>query len=169
MTLTETAQLLGGFGDFLSSIAVLATLVYLAVQVRQVKQQIVHASQITKGEAAQALMASISDSPYIAPILAKLGRWNWSDFGLADAEENIRFNAWNYAWWRTEEMNFRTNSPEQLATQEQLILAWLSAWGTPFWPNNRAIFDDDFSAKVDELYEKVLAAEPGQGTLQSTR
>ena len=52
MTFAETVQLLGNLGDFLSSIAVLVTLVYLSVQVRQAKQQIIHNSQITRGDAA---------------------------------------------------------------------------------------------------------------------
>ena len=34
MTLMETAQLLGNFGEFVGAIAVVATLVYLIVQVR---------------------------------------------------------------------------------------------------------------------------------------
>ena len=139
MPFTETAQLLCNIGEFLSSVAVLATLIYLAVQVRQAKEEIVHNSQTTRGEAALQLMSSISDTPYLAPVLAKLGGWAWTDVGLDDLEDTIRFNAWCFGWWRTEEMNFRTYSPEQLATQEQLIRAWLSAWGTPFWPSNRAI------------------------------
>ena len=35
MTLMETAQLLGNFGEFFGAIAVFATLVYLAAQIRQ--------------------------------------------------------------------------------------------------------------------------------------
>ena len=38
MDLMETAQLLGNFGEFLSAIAVLVTLVYLALQVKQAKE-----------------------------------------------------------------------------------------------------------------------------------
>ena len=38
MTLMETAQLLGNFGEFIGAIAVVATLFYLAVQVRESKQ-----------------------------------------------------------------------------------------------------------------------------------
>lgn len=34
MTLTETAKLLGNFGEFLGSIGVIVTLIYLAVQIR---------------------------------------------------------------------------------------------------------------------------------------
>ena len=35
MTLMETAQLLGNFGEFFGAIAVVATLGYLTVQIRQ--------------------------------------------------------------------------------------------------------------------------------------
>ena len=37
MDLVDTAQLLGNFGEFLSSIVVLVTVIYLAVQVRQTR------------------------------------------------------------------------------------------------------------------------------------
>ena len=35
MTLVETAQLLGNFGEFVGAIAVVVTLGYLAIQIRQ--------------------------------------------------------------------------------------------------------------------------------------
>ncbi len=41
MTLMETAQLLGNFGEFVGAIAVVGTLVYLAVQVGQSKEALV--------------------------------------------------------------------------------------------------------------------------------
>ena len=169
MSFSEIVQLLGDIGQVVASIAVVATLVYLAIQIRQAKEQIVQASRITRAESAQSILASISDTPYIAPIMAKLGGWAWTDFKLNSTEENIRFNAWCYAWWRIEEMNFRTYSVEQLATQEHLIMAWLSAWGTPFWPDNRAIFDKDFVAVVDKVYENVLSTEKTQATIQAER
>ena len=43
-----TIQDLGALGEFLSSVAVLATLVYLAVQVRQAKAELTYRSQITR-------------------------------------------------------------------------------------------------------------------------
>jgi hypothetical protein len=39
MTLMDTAQLLGNFGEFFGAIAVVATLGYLAVQIRQNSNQ----------------------------------------------------------------------------------------------------------------------------------
>lgn len=163
------AQLLGNYGEFLGSIAVFATLAYLAGQVRQTKAQMTRASQADRAALGLALMSSISDSNYVAPILAQIGRWQWSDFGLDNQEDTIRFNMWLYGWWRTEELNFRANDDQQLATQQQLIKAFLSAYGTPFWPDNRALFDADFVAVVDRLYSEVTSETPSQESLQSQR
>ncbi len=38
MTFTELSQLLGNLGEFIGAIAVVATLVYLAIQVRHSKE-----------------------------------------------------------------------------------------------------------------------------------
>ena len=55
---------------------------------------------------------------------------------------------------RTEEMNFRMNSPEQRATQDQLLKGWLSVpWAANFWVENRAIYDTDFAKRLDALLE----------------
>ena len=40
MSLMEMAQLLGNFGEFIGAIAVVATLVYLAIQVRHSKSAV---------------------------------------------------------------------------------------------------------------------------------
>ena len=40
MTLMETAQLLGNFGEFFGAIAVVATLIYLALHIRQNTHQV---------------------------------------------------------------------------------------------------------------------------------
>ena len=66
-------------------------------------------------------------------------------------------------------MNYRAYSSDQLETQEQLLMAWLAAWGKPFWPDNRGIFDHDFAAKVDELYEKVQETQQAHAAILSTR
>ncbi len=55
MTLMETAQLLGNFGEFIGAFAVVATLVYLSVQVRA-------NSQNTQIEARQRVLDRFSDT-----------------------------------------------------------------------------------------------------------
>ena len=60
---------------------------------------------------------------------------------------------------RTEEMNFRMNSPEQRATQDQLLKGWLSVpWAAQFWIGNRAIYDADFAERADRLLHEVRAS-----------
>ena len=131
----------------------------LATQIRQAKEQISLSGQRHRADAARDVLSSISDTPYLASIFAKLGGWSWPDFGLENDEEVIRWTTWCYAWMRTEEMNFRMNAPQQRATQEQLLMAWLStSWGEKFWVANQAIFDADFAAKMNELREGLKGA-----------
>ena len=54
MTLMETAQLLGNFGEFLGAIAVVATLAYLAVQVRHGKDSLDANTRSLRAQIAQA-------------------------------------------------------------------------------------------------------------------
>jgi len=78
MDLITTAQLLGNIGEFISSIAVLGTLVYLAVQIRHSKillerNQAISLSQVQQARAdfgrEQHLL--LSDSTHLAPLVAE--------------------------------------------------------------------------------------------------
>jgi hypothetical protein len=145
--------------DIFATLAVLVTLVYLALQVRQAKEQITLAGQRHRADAARDVLLSVSDSDHLAPILAKLGGFPWGDYGLNDAEERVRLFMWCHAWTRTEEMNFRTNAPEQRATQDQLLKAWLSVrWAAQFWTQNKALYDADFAERMDALLDEVQEA-----------
>ena len=46
MDLMSTAQLLGNFGEFVGAIAVVATLIYLSVQIRQNTKQVASTSSV---------------------------------------------------------------------------------------------------------------------------
>ena len=58
MTLMETAQLLGNFGEFIGAIAVVATLFYLAVQVRESKQATEANTKAIAGNSAREVLLS---------------------------------------------------------------------------------------------------------------
>ena len=140
--------------DVLAAIAVLVTLIYLALQIKQAKEQINLAGQRHRADAARDVLSSVSDSDHLAPVLAKLGGFPWGDTG-----DSVRIFAWCHAWMRTEEMNFRMNSTEQRATQDQLLRGWLSVpWAAQFWIENRAMYDTDFSDRMDALLVEVRAA-----------
>ena len=69
------AQLLGNYGEFFGSIAVLGTLVYLSVQIRQTKHQLLLAGGQARADAARDVLRQLSD---IAPTVAKI---NFTSFG----------------------------------------------------------------------------------------
>ena len=145
--------------ELIAAVAIVITLVYLALQIRQAKEQISLAGQRHRADAARDVLSSVSDSPYLAPILAKLGGFPWGDNGLDETQDSVRLFMWCHAWTRTEEMNVRMRSPEQRATQEQLLKGWLSVpWAAQFWTKNRAIYDADFAARMDALLEQVQRA-----------
>ena len=156
--------------ELIAAVAILITLVYLALQIRQAKEQITLAGQRHRADAARDVLASVSDSPYLAPILAKLGGFPWGDYGLDETQDSVRLFMWCHAWTRTEEMNFRMSSPEQRATQDQLLRGWLSVpWAAQFWIQNRAIYDADFADRMDTLLDEVRLAEDKTAELFSER
>ena len=143
---------LGAVAEIVSAVAVLVTLVYLALQIRQAKEQIDLAGQRHRADAARDVLSSISDSDHLAPIFAKLGGFpGW------DTEDSVRVYSWCHAWMRTEEMNFRMASPEQRATQAQLLKGWLSVpWAANFWEENKAIYDADFAEAMDSIQAELV-------------
>ena len=156
--------------ELIAAVAILITLVYLAFQIRQAKEQITLAGQRHRADAARDVLSSVSDSPYLAPILAKLGGFPWGDNGLDETQDSVRLFMWCHAWTRTEEMNFRMSSPEQRATQDQLLRGWLSVpWAAQFWTQNRAIYDADFADRMDTLLDEVRLAEDKTAELFSER
>ena len=71
------AQLLGNYGEFVGSIAVLGTLIYLAVQIRHSKELLERNQAISLSQVQQARANSgrehyllLSDSTHLAPIVA---------------------------------------------------------------------------------------------------
>ena len=161
------AQLLGNYGEFFGSIAVLGTLVYLSVQIRQTKHQLLLAGGQARADAARDVLRQLSD---IAPTVAKLNFTSYGDFDL-DSEENVRFGAWCHVWMRTEEMNFvAVTSPEGQATLRQLLSWWMSTpWGREFWDKNKALYDESFAALVDVCGDTVNRQAVSSESLLSTR
>ena len=84
----EIVQLLGNLGEFLGAIAVFATLLYLAIQVRDSSK----AAQFAAVEANRAQRIvdfhSLRDSPYIPSILLKVRAGE-----ALNAEEQLRLNS----------------------------------------------------------------------------
>jgi len=151
-------QTFANLSEIIAAVAVLVTLVYLAVQVKQAKEQIALGGRQARADAAREVLASVSETEYLAPIFAKLDDFPWGDFGLESQEDTARFAAWCHAWMRTEEHNFRALPAEERPSQDQLLLMWLStSWGASFWEQVRAIYDADFAAYLNGLQRRLRA------------
>ena len=101
MSLMEIAQLLGNFGEFIGALAVVGTLIYLAIQVRHTKaateantEALKESRRLALSETYQARatllsdrMAEIADSGILAPLIYKTLR---GDFNSLSEEESVR-------------------------------------------------------------------------------
>jgi hypothetical protein len=72
MTLMEISQVLGNVGEFAGAIAVVATLLYLAIQVRDAGRSSKFAAVQANRETRIAWTSSLRDSPHVPAIHAKL-------------------------------------------------------------------------------------------------
>ena len=82
------AQLLGNYGEFFGAIAVVATLFYLAMQIRQNSRATQMSNSHELNEATRAWWAKLSDSNE----LASIWRRGLMDLSLLTPEEAIRFS-----------------------------------------------------------------------------
>jgi len=91
-------QDLGAVGELVGSIAVLATLVYLAIQTKQTQKIVLGQSRQAWADSTQTALLATAESAYIAPILAKLASEGFPDdpsaIGKLDSVEKIRYRTY---------------------------------------------------------------------------
>ena len=99
---------LGALGELLGSIAVLATLVYLSVQIRQNTRSMDESKKLAlaqtyqmRADALQLMLVHAADSEHIGPIITRLTAEGYpEDIGALQhltAEERGRFRQWQIA------------------------------------------------------------------------
>lgn len=99
---------LGALGEFLGSIAVLATLIYLSVQIRQNTRSMNESKKLAlaqtyqmRADALQMMLVHAADSEHIGPIITKLTGVGYpEDVGALahlSKEERGRFRQWQIA------------------------------------------------------------------------
>jgi len=143
---------IGAIGEFVSALAVLITLVYLAVQIRQAKKQIALTGIQERARQVQNVMLPIATDPSLASIIMKAGHPPFGEFGL-DPEEAHRFGAWCHAWMQMAQASHYL-LPE--GTQDDLLKLWLllPAWAE-FWEKNKGIFDTEFVEQMEGLKKSL--------------
>ncbi len=144
------SQLLGNYGEFVGAIAIVGTLVYLAVQVRQNTRMMRASIRQARSDTSAQLWARGANS-IVAEIQAKEARGETLD----DVEER-RMVMWHISQWRVQQTNFfqaleglldENTREEQSAIVKNLMSTDSSR---KFWSENRRGFDSRFAAWVDE-------------------
>ncbi len=161
----EFAQLLGNYGEFVGAFAVVATLVYLAVQIRRDRQATTANTRQLRAASARELYLAAATSDKLAPIFDKLNSGDQiagpmvelkRQFGLEN-EEAIRAHFWYLANLRQAEANLRMPMTDHERTQNSLQLAAgmsgpLGVW----WDQAKAMFAPDFVEEMDRIRESAV-------------
>ncbi len=146
-----TLQDLGNIGEFVGAIGVIASLVYLAVQIRQ-NTRSVRASMFQEAVRDFALASDVlaSDAD-----LARIWRTGIRDFDALEPDERQRFAAYALGLFRrTENVFFQTQHGaldlafgESVVSHVRLMGSWpgIVAW----WTRARVLFSPSFREYVD--------------------
>ena len=83
MTVIELSQVLGNFGEFFGAIAVVVTLVYLAVQIRQNSRHLQQVAYQSRADATVSVSLALAQSDSLADIISRANRGD----ALCDEEQ----------------------------------------------------------------------------------
>ena len=107
MNLTEASQVAGNFGEFFGAIAVVATLFYLAKQIREGSRATQMKNSHDLNESIRAWWARIADDSETASLLIR----GLDDLESLSAEEKLRFSCLVFEWLNVaEELHFSEKS-----------------------------------------------------------
>jgi hypothetical protein len=147
-------EAMGTVGEIVGAIAVAVTLIYLAVQVKQAKQEITAVGMQARANHAKGVLDPIYMSPQLTSVIAKVDFVNYGEFDLTK-EEMITFGAWCHTWMQAEQGSYYL-LPN--GTHDELRKWWLSTKpGLEFWEKNKGIYDHEFVAYIEGLKSEINA------------
>lgn len=106
MDLMYVAQLLGSFGEFVGAIAVVATLMYLSVQIRQHTRQVASSYTQAMWERTDNRMMIAASNPELAALIAKAQDPRAS----LTAGEAVQMHSWIASWFGDLEEVYRQHT-----------------------------------------------------------
>ena len=151
MDLVSTAQLLGNFGEFFGSIAVVVTLIFLTFQMRQ------NATE-TRNSSIQSIMSSEANGRYamlnsdVPSILVRLRAGD-----PLSVEDEIRFDTFMHGVFHDYETAFHawrtgTVPSEVMDAMDERIRVWIDVPGwEQRWRYAARLHTESFRKHVDEL------------------
>ncbi len=152
-----TLEDLGNLGDFIGGIAVIATLIYVAVQIRQNTRQLRQSARDSRSAAFHAAASStanavarIADSDEMARIFdSGLGghALSGSEESRFDALLSLFFNAYEQLYYLQREA---VVEPELWEARSHVMLWYLKQpGGLAFWRRRRNVFSKSFREYID--------------------
>ena len=150
MSLTEVTQILGNLGEFFGSIAVVVTLIYLVVQVRQSARLIEHQGHLGASEQLTQFLALAAGSSELSDVFVRGCR---SPSELSEAE-HFQFDMAVALHLSAVEFQVRVSADparDPDAPTWQAIVQFFLAHpgGRAFWGTHRNKFYPEFSGWVD--------------------
>jgi hypothetical protein len=154
MTITE----LGALGEFVGSIGVIATLVYLAIQIRQNTNQLHNNERALRRAENNAIMQNWSDLRRLImsdASFAEITVRGRTDYGSLDSVERERVGAWaseviwiNYhVWQRVQESIFEPDQWDR--ARPNVVEVVRGPAGLAAWERMRRRFDSAFVEDVE--------------------
>ena len=149
MSALEVSQLLGNYGEFVGAIAIVITLVYLAIQVRQNTRMMRASIRQARSDSAVHLY-SLGATSVIAEIREKESRGE----ALTEVEEDRMF-LWNICIWRQQQTTFFQAQDGLLDVQtgdeqSRIVRTLMQSPSTRrFWADPMRALDSRFVAWVD--------------------
>ena len=158
MDLQATAQLLGNFGEFVGAIAVVATLMYLAVQIKHSREQTATQNEQSMYQQWQRPPELLAGSAEASQLFVRGQR---SRLELADAEV-VQFDMILAMGMNGVEFAYRrSNDPENDSDAETWLSVarfWLdSPGGNQFWKDRRDQFYPAFADWIDRRLALTFA------------
>ena len=157
MNLMDTAQLLGNFGEFVGAFAVVATLIYLAVQIRQNSTQIRLNSVQTATERYAGLITTVLQDP----VKFEMFRDGLNSYSALKPEQQAQFHshlvnvatAYNNS---LELLQAGVISEETLMAQKRDVARILKCPGALEWRES-IVFESDMQAQMDAVLDDIIA------------
>ena len=153
-----TLQDLGALGEILGGIAVIATLFYLAVQLKHVRKETKRASLIEANRVYNDIFLAVINSPDLARVVTKAAK----ELGSIDAEEQFILTQYLASVINAAEISFDAIanggfSSDEVGSMEALLNHFFSLPGAAeHWANFHESYTPPFIRRVnDHLADKT--------------
>jgi|GEM_PF-710384 len=150
-------ETLARLGEFLGGAAVLVSLIYLAIQIRQGNRQVEHNTRSLEVSTYQSITSDLNEFRALLithPPLGRIYLQGLEDPSVLDAEELFRFRGLMQTLFANLELQFRVREAGLLDLDSHdatLLGVAVSPGARGWWAQARYLYGSEFQRYVDEL------------------